>query len=271
MIEKAAGFVGARFGFAGRLLTRRLESRLGLDLYQAQLSVKPRAYFSACIGFASICAAFSVLTAPLLAEWPVLSFAVFSAALSLFLLYPSARKRKRALGVESSLADSLRIMSSMVALGLPFEECLRMAASGSACGSEFHAIIRRIEAGASVPEALAEASKSVDSSMFGHAMSQLSNAYRKSGRMSTTLSKAAEGAQSVVHHRLKEFGGKLVFYSLMFIGASAIVPSMLLSFSVVSSSFLEPVFSPTQLVLLSAVVFPLIDVALLAFIRSKSP
>jgi len=59
--------------------------------------------------------------------------------------------------------------------------------------------------------------------------------------------------------------------SLLFIGISAIVPALFQSFSIVGSAILNLSFTATQLFLIIVVGFPLLDLAVLLYLRSRTP
>ena len=69
----------------------------------------------------------------------------------------------------------------------------------------------------------------------------------------------------------KEFSQKLVLFSLMFIVVSAVFPALFQSFVIVGSSFMQLDFLPVHVLLVIGVLFPLIDIAALFFIRSQTP
>jgi hypothetical protein len=57
----------------------------------------------------------------------------------------------------------------------------------------------------------------------------------------------------------------------LFIAVSAIVPALFQSFVIVGSMVLELDFTPLQVLLVTAVFFPLVDIAVLLYIRGKTP
>ena len=69
----------------------------------------------------------------------------------------------------------------------------------------------------------------------------------------------------------KEFSSKMVVYALVFIAISAIVPAMFQSFIIIGSYFMKITLSPMQVLAIIIVLFPLIDVSILALINSKTP
>jgi hypothetical protein len=73
------------------------------------------------------------------------------------------------------------------------------------------------------------------------------------------------------NHLARSYSTKLNFMSLMYIVVSAIVPAMFLMFLLVGSSFLELSFTPLTVVLVSVVLFPVLDMYLLLIMKMNMP
>ena len=69
----------------------------------------------------------------------------------------------------------------------------------------------------------------------------------------------------------KEFSGKIVMFSLVFIVLSAIIPALFQAFITVGSSFMEIPFEGFQVLIIVGVLFPLLDTLLLFYIKSSTP
>ena len=63
----------------------------------------------------------------------------------------------------------------------------------------------------------------------------------------------------------------MVVFSLMFIAVSAIIPAFFLAFITIGSMFMELDFTPIQVIALTAIVFPAIDLSVLFLIKEKTP
>jgi hypothetical protein len=70
---------------------------------------------------------------------------------------------------------------------------------------------------------------------------------------------------------MKNYSTKLNLITLIYIVVSAIVPAMLLMFFIVGGNFFEINFSPIAVVFICVVVFPVVDMFLLLFLRSSLP
>ncbi len=68
---------------------------------------------------------------------------------------------------------------------------------------------------------------------------------------------------------IKNYSTKLNFLSLVFVVASAIVPALFLMFFLVGSNFFEISISPFGIIMITVVVFPIIDMFILLFMRAS--
>ena len=69
----------------------------------------------------------------------------------------------------------------------------------------------------------------------------------------------------------REFSGKIALLSLMFIAVSAIVPALFQSFMIVGSTFMRIDFTPLQIIAITTIILPAVDVAVLLYIRFITP
>ncbi len=75
------------------------------------------------------------------------------------------------------------------------------------------------------------------------------------------------------HQRVqwKKYSQKLVLFSLVFIGVSALVPALFLAFVTIGSRFLELSLSGNDILLFSLVGFPLLDAGILFLVWVQTP
>jgi len=197
-------------------------------------------------------------------------------AMGLALYLPVMRKAELAGKVEKDLPFALMQISVELNMNVPFEKTLESVEKGSygVLAGEFRKLMREIrESGASIQEALFHLSERIDSSMLKRAVSQLSNVYEQGSR-----NKNGEPIRQLAKELLlkqkaesKEFSGKLVVFSLMFIAVSAIIPAFFLAYVIIGSMFLKMKFTALQVLLIAAVGFPFVDLAVLAMIKAKTP
>ena len=185
-----------------------------------------------------------------------------------------ARGKKHAALAEAAMPFHLMNIAIELNLGMQFEKALRHSAmERDAFSKELRKAVLEIERqGASVQQALRHLGERVESQMVKRAMVQLSAAFEQEGGKKGEPVKRIAG-EMLTRQRVeaKLFSGKMVVSSLLFIGASAIVPALFQSFSIVGAAVLNIGFTPLQILLIITVVFPALDTVVLLYIRSRTP
>lgn len=199
-----------------------------------------------------------------------------SGAFGLFLYLPITRKRELAGQIEKDLPFALMQVSVELNMNVPFEKTLEHAERGGygLLSKEFRKVMREIrEGGASIQEALFHLSERIDSSMLKRAVSQLVSVYEQGSRNRNgePIRQLAKELLLKQKAESKEFSGKLVVFSLLFIAVSAIIPAFFQAYVVIGSMFLKMRFTPQQILAIAAVAFPAVDLAVLAMIKAKTP
>lgn len=210
-----------------------------------------------------------------LAVSALLGLLCFFPVFAILLHYPRIKSRRYGERVEACLPFCLLNIAVELNLGVPFVNALEHASAGrDCCAREFKAVVKEIrQQGASVQQALRHFSGRIDSRLVKRAVVQLAAAFEQgSGKKSGEPVKRI-AAEILARQRAesKLFSGKLVVSSLLFIAVSAIVPALFQSFSIVGSVILHMRFTAMQLFLIIAVGFPALDLAVLFYIREKTP
>ncbi len=246
---------------------RRLHSVLSGSL--AEKSAKQAAVVSLFAWFAVALLLDSILLGLLsaIALLPV----VFSA-----LLYcPVLKGRNYGKRVEAQLPFVLLNIAIELNLGLDFMLCLRNAARHrSEAGREFRKVVAAVQQhGATVQEALLLCAERVNSRLLNRAVSQLVAVFEQGSRRNAGEPIKRIAAEILTRQRIesKVFSGKLVVLSLLFIAVSAIIPALFQSFVAAGSVVLRLSFTALQVLLIITVLFPLLDLFVLFYIRGKTP
>jgi len=178
--------------------------------------------------------------------------------------------------IEAELPFALMHLRTRLSLGEQFESALR-AVAGSLHGSLGRELLRvsvEIEKnGASVSEAFLHAIERVSSLQFRRACSHLVGLYEQ-GFSKDTLNSIKSLHRDLLAEqraRLKDFSGKMVVYSLVFVAFSTVMPALFLAFILVGSMFLDLSISPASAFAVVILVFPCLDLAVLLYIREKTP
>lgn len=178
--------------------------------------------------------------------------------------------------MEKDLPFALMNMSVELNIGLPFFKTIKNIAEQDygVVSIEFEKIVKGVEInGASLQEALFNLSERINSKELKRTISQMINVYETGNKEQPgdSLKKIAEEQLIKQKNALKEFSGKMVVYSLMFIAVSAIIPALFQAFIIIGSSFMKLGIDSTQLLLINLAGFPLIDLGILLYIKSQTP
>jgi flagellar protein FlaJ len=197
-------------------------------------------------------------------------FSVF--VLVILLQIPIAKKKKETKRFEAELPFFLLHLSTEIRTGKNFSKALEDSCNESNCvADEFLCVVNDVKKGAGLDEALEKLNRKFDSLNVKRALSNLSNIQRHGKKDVTSIKKLAQELLLKQRIESKEFSNKMVMYSLVFVAVSAIVPAMFQSFILVGSYFMAISFSSEQVFLIIVVLFPIIDMGVLAMINSKTP
>ena len=198
---------------------------------------------------------------------------IFSIFVFIILLQvPLVKRKKETKKFEAGLPFFLLHLSTEIRTGKSFAKALEDSCKEEGLVSkEFSLVVMDVKKGAGFDEALEKMNKKFDSLNVKRALSNLANIQRHGKKDVTSIKKLA--GELLLKQRIesKEFSNKMVMYSLVFIAVSAIVPAMFQSFILVGSYFMSLSFTAEQVFLIIVVLFPLIDIGILAMINSKTP
>ncbi|MBN2127732.1 MAG: type II secretion system F family protein [Candidatus Diapherotrites archaeon] len=209
-----------------------------------------------------------------LIEGTALSFLAFVISTMLISIYFKRKEKKRIEAVEAQLPFALLPLGSELNAGIEFEKGLRNASknSGKELEKEIEFMMNEINNGKPIQKALLEFAKRNNSMQIKKAMSMLSGIYMQGNRNSgAQVKKIAKEMLLKQKNKSKEFSQKIVLYSLVFISVSAIIPAFFQAFITVGSLFMEIDFTPIQVLAITAIIFPLIDLVFLFIIKESTP
>jgi Flp pilus assembly protein TadB len=182
---------------------------------------------------------------------------------------PKILAKSRAEQIESDLPIALRIIASQLKMNIPFEECLKSVSKGYNCSEEFEKVIKDIERGMSVQEALTGMSERIDSKIIKKVVLQLIVAYEEG--TGEEIKKLADSLILEQKTKQKEFTSRASIISLFYVGISCIVPILFLTYLLVSSIFLEGKIEIEQIKITFLFIFPATICVMVAFLIKKTP
>ncbi|MFH0714555.1 MAG: type II secretion system F family protein [Candidatus Diapherotrites archaeon] len=204
-----------------------------------------------------------------------LSLALGLGAVSLVFALPFIEERKRREELEGELPFALLSLAVQLEFGNAFEKALENVSKEKhgLVSKAFGEILEEAKRGKSIPKAIAVQAEQWKSRLARRAFLNVKSSYESGNREGggNALKALAKEMLERQHAQSKQFSGKMVLLALLFVTISAIVPALFLSFLVVGSQFLDVSISPTQALVAVCVGFPLLDVAMLFFIRSQTP
>ena len=279
------------FASLDRFLSQSSLEKLGKNLERAGARrTSAREWASASLFVALLAAALAAFVS-LAASSEILvalaaAFFVFALVFAAAFNYPRVAAAKRAEEIERDLAVALRAVSLELAAGASFESVLRRetraaargaaraaAGGGSELSKEFSRVLREAER-SGLGAALSAAGERSASPLVKRAFAQLRFACEhgaKGEAGAAPLRKLADELVSVQKTRAREFAAKQAFFGLLFVSVACVAPALFAAYVIVGSAFLELSFGAAEVLLAFCVLFPLIDAAILAYLRWKTP
>ena len=258
----------------------KLMPTLKLDLLQANINLKPKEYASYSIITAIFYAFFiffvifflgTILKLDLVFLSIILGIVFFLFMLFSSLLYPRIVSRRRMRKLEENIVPALRHLLIEIRSGVPLFHSMSSVSEGyGEISIQFKEIIRRISTGVKEVDAIAEATKKNPSFQFRRALWQISNALKSGADIGDALEVIIQDLTKEQVIRIKAYGEQLSPWTMIYMVAAVIMPSLGITFLVVISSFSGA--------MIPKFIFPLIFAALLAFqiffmnfVKSKRP
>lgn len=207
----------------------------------------------------------------------ILAMVVLAGCLVLLYEIPIFREKERMQRVEAELPLLLLEMAVQLQAHRSFEKILHRFSEMEPgfAQAEFRRVWYEIHwKGASVPMALQHLSERVYSPEAKRAVIQLVYAYDQGNAKRNrggTIKRIARELLAKQRIQTKEFASKLALVSMVFIAVSAIMPALFQSYITIGSSFLAVDFSPQQVLLITALGFPLLDAVILLAVRLQTP
>ncbi|MEM3412247.1 MAG: type II secretion system F family protein [archaeon] len=247
-------------------LDKKSLEKLGKDLEQAGIEKTAEEWFSLCFFVAFIAMAFFLCTLKFNSFYLPCSLLAFAFCFYVTKSYPGIKKKMKIKTLEKEMPHALRLFSLYLDLGLSFEKILDRIPGE--IGKEFLKIKRKLEAGAGIREAF-ETLEKYDSDFLKKSAYLLILTYN-SGIKSEALKKTGEEQTKILQAKLQEYNHKLVFYSLILISTSAIIPAFFQAFAVVGGviGFQLDSFSAF---LIPAVIFPVLNLLVMSIAIYGNP
>ena len=257
----------------------RIYAGLEKSMRKAGIREKPEKYFEKGIRISALGAVifwflWSILNGPFI-EGIAAAAIFFSACIAGTLAYPKYIAKKRASMAEKDLPFAMMELSLHTKAMLTTEKGIeKISRNNGLLSDEFRKVLYKVKGkGASLQEALLEMAESFDSRSLRRGIMQIISCYENGNRKigAAGLKRAGKDELSRQRSISREFSGKISLLSLMFIAVSAIVPALFQSFIIVGSTFMQMDFTPIQVIVITTMLLPAIDIGVLLYIRSITP
>ncbi len=203
--------------------------------------------------------------------------ALISSLLSFLLLFlfllalPGFELNRKATVIEAEMPFALRTMGLLIDMKIPFVKSLAMVSEeDTEIGREFSKIVNDINHGITVEKAFARFAVSFNSFSVKRAVSQLLSAYEVGGRGSE-IKRIGDELLAVQQHKMKEYSSKSAIFGMLFIMASAILPTFFLVYVLLGEFGVGGGMSGTGIAIALLLVFPAISVLLLLAGKASVP
>lgn len=138
---------------------------------------------------------------------------------------------------------------------------------------EWERIIQQMEKGSTLEEGMARLAQQANSPILTRVSSVIIHLCREGTSHSSlqSIQRVAEDLRMQERNTLRAFAQKLTVFTLLFIACSALIPAFFLSFVSIGSTFLETTWKPEEILVITLVVFPLIDLFILGWVWIQTP
>ncbi|MFH1779534.1 MAG: type II secretion system F family protein [Candidatus Micrarchaeota archaeon] len=218
------------------------------DLIQAGYSFTAKEYYGIAMAVALANAFFlgfllSIVTIALSLPFYFVLIVVLIIGLASFgtvLIYPKIVARQRGRAYEKNLIPAVRQLLIQIRSGVTlFDAMASIADDYEEVSEEFKTIVNKINAGDPEIDVLAEASRKVPSRPFQKVLWQISNAIQVGSDVSSALATILDDITKEQIDKIHAYGQELSPWTMMYMMAAVIVPSLGITMLIVITSFLN--------------------------------
>lgn len=192
----------------------------------------------------------------------------------LFYYYPAMLKKQYVGKLEKDLPFFLIELDMKLSIGEEFIHALQdLSKKYDFLGKVFERILDNYHHGIPLQKSFREFSEFFESRDFTRALTQIKNLYETGKKVGEKgpLFDLAEEIVNIQTTTSKLYSNKLVMISLIFIGVTTILPSLLLIFVNIGSFVLDLGITPTELILIFVLLFPAIDLIIIFILFNMMP
>ncbi|RME80121.1 MAG: hypothetical protein D6769_00435 [Methanobacteriota archaeon] len=156
--------------------------------------------------------------------------------------------------IEAEMPTFLRQLGSLMKMGLPFVEALRVASGEGTISQHMAYVLRQIERGVSVQKAFSDFAEKLATDTTKRAVAQIISVYGHGG--GEELKRLGDELLSVQRHKLKEYSSKSSMLALFFVMVAVVAPTFYLVAVILGQSFSSTSVEPLQAVFILDILVP---------------
>ncbi|VVB51093.1 Type II secretion system (T2SS), protein F [uncultured archaeon] len=253
------------------------------DLKRAGYAIDPTQYFSIVIYLAltSTIGTFIVVAVPTTLSkgisqvYSSILFAAVIGALAFFylLVIPKNRIAKRARLIDSDLEYMLKDIQIQLTSGVPLFDTMVNVARGQygECSAIAAGIVQEVESGRSMTDVLDDVGLWSPSDYLRKVLWQIVSAVKSGGDVLDALESIANDIRADKEAKIEKYGKELNLYSLVYMMAAIILPSMGVTLLVILSTFIQKgTITPVLFWYIFGFLI-LFQMVFISFIRNKRP
>ena len=249
---------------------------LSEDLYKADMRIPPEKYIALMLGISLIVGAGAFLLGWLFISFPLgLAGGIsgFIIALVLTRRRPKYRIKSRTIEINQMLPYALRHIATQLSSGIGLPETLTSVSQAGygALSREFARLIQDMQTGVSMDGALSAMDKRIESEPLRRALRQIQRTLRTGGDLSSVLSDLADETSFDLRMKLRDYTQSLNVMTMIYMFASAVIPSMLIVLLIVMQFMGGGAFSTSVIALLYLFVIPFLLFYLVMTFKRMEP
>ncbi|MEM2866341.1 MAG: type II secretion system F family protein [Candidatus Hadarchaeales archaeon] len=246
------------------------------DLYRANLPFSPDRYVSTVLGVSLLVALLSF----------ILSFLMFSPLLALLVapssffftfvfgrVYPRSRVKSRSVRINREIPYALRHMATHLSSGIGLPESVTSVSKANygVLSEEFERVVRDMNGGMSMEEALTALAQRVESEPLRRFVRQVVRTLRVGGDLSHLLNSLADETSFEMRMKLRDYTQSLNMLTLIYMFASSVVPALLIIMTTVTSGMGGATLTTQSAAVLFFLLVPLLLVVFLFMVKRFEP
>jgi pilus assembly protein TadC len=259
--ERLSGFFYKLLKRPANRLAKSIKG-LDLDLVRSNLKITPEAYVSLMLGVSLIMAAAAAVITPFLVSQIVLmvpiAFVAFVFSFMIIRTQPRRIAKARTIEANRMLPYVLRHMGTQLSSGIGLPETMTSVSNADygSLSEEFGRIVREMHTGVALEDALTAMDERLNSDPLHRGIRHIQRTLRTGGDLAKTLNVLADETAFEMRMKLRDYIQSLNMLTMVYMFASAVIPSMLLITVSISIGGRASSISPQAIAVIYLILLP---------------